>query len=337
MVVPRRQLRVFERQGLELAPNLHLLNERSARSLPEAARERQENTDLMAHRRISSTSKGSPHVIPDTMKAAAVDRFGPPSALTLHEVPVPRPGPHEVLIAIDTAGIGSWDASIRDGSWRKPGRPRFPLVPGVDGAGNCRRQRRTSPARSTRRPRLRIRVRQPPGWLLRRVRRGTRRARGPCAEEARPTRCRSGCRHWVDRTPGHRRARTAAGTDRADLRCVGCRRHDGGSIRRSTRGARHRDRIRRRGGPSGPKARRSSRDRRAACGIHRSTQEVRARRTGWCACARRRRRARAVSRLHAAQGTRRATRTASNPFPWSGARSACVPSTRSRIRVNSTS
>ena len=46
MVVPRRQLRVFERQGLELAPNLHLLNERSARLLPEAARERQENPDL---------------------------------------------------------------------------------------------------------------------------------------------------------------------------------------------------------------------------------------------------------------------------------------------------
>jgi NADPH:quinone reductase len=69
------------------------------------------------------------------MKAAAVDRFGPPSALTLHEVPVPSPGPHEVLIAIDTAGVGSWDASIRDGSWRRPGRPRFPLVPGIDGAG----------------------------------------------------------------------------------------------------------------------------------------------------------------------------------------------------------
>lgn len=73
--------------------------------------------------------------IPETMKAAAVDRFGPPSALTLHDVPVPKPGPHEVLIAIDTAGIGIWDASIRDGSWRKPGQPRFPLVPGVDGAG----------------------------------------------------------------------------------------------------------------------------------------------------------------------------------------------------------
>ena len=69
------------------------------------------------------------------MNAAAVDRFGPPSALTLHELPVPRPGPQEVLIAIDTAGVGSWDASIRDGSWRRPGRPRFPLVPGVDGTG----------------------------------------------------------------------------------------------------------------------------------------------------------------------------------------------------------
>jgi NADPH:quinone reductase len=48
---------------------------------------------------------------------------------------VPRPGPREVLIAIAAAGIGSWDASIRDGSWRRPGRPRFPLVPGVDGSG----------------------------------------------------------------------------------------------------------------------------------------------------------------------------------------------------------
>jgi NADPH:quinone reductase-like Zn-dependent oxidoreductase len=89
----------------------------------------------MAHRRISSASNEWPRDIPGTMKAAAVDRFGPPSALTLHDVPVPRPGPHEVLIAIDTAGVGGWDASIRDGSLRMPGRPRFPLVLGVDGAG----------------------------------------------------------------------------------------------------------------------------------------------------------------------------------------------------------
>jgi len=73
--------------------------------------------------------------LPESMKAAAVDRFGPPCALTLHELPLPTPGPQEVVIAIETAGIGSWDASIRDGSWRKPGRAHFPLVPGVDGAG----------------------------------------------------------------------------------------------------------------------------------------------------------------------------------------------------------
>src|SRR5262245_37201308 len=69
------------------------------------------------------------------MKAAAINRVGPPSTLTLHDVPVPKPGSNEVLMAIDTAGIGRWDASIRDGSWRTPGRSRFPLVPGIDGAG----------------------------------------------------------------------------------------------------------------------------------------------------------------------------------------------------------
>jgi NADPH:quinone reductase len=91
---------------------------------------------VMPHYKHSSARKTArPGDLPDTMKAAAIDRFGPPSALTLHEVPVPTPGPHEVLIEIHAAGIGSWDASIRDGSWRKPGRARFPLVPGIDGAG----------------------------------------------------------------------------------------------------------------------------------------------------------------------------------------------------------
>ena len=72
---------------------------------------------------------------PRPMQAAAVDRFGPPSSLTPHRLPVPKPGPHEVLIELNTVGVGSWDASIRDGAWRKPGRAHFPLVPGTDGAG----------------------------------------------------------------------------------------------------------------------------------------------------------------------------------------------------------
>jgi NADPH:quinone reductase len=69
------------------------------------------------------------------MKAAAIDRFGPPSAIRLHERPVPKPGPDEVLMRMHAVGVGTWDAAIRDGSWRRPGAPRFPLVPGTDGAG----------------------------------------------------------------------------------------------------------------------------------------------------------------------------------------------------------
>lgn len=69
-----------------------------------------------------------------TMKAAAIDRPGPPSVLTLHELPVPEPAPNEVLIALHSAGIGVWDADIRKGWWPS-GRPKFPLVLGTDGAG----------------------------------------------------------------------------------------------------------------------------------------------------------------------------------------------------------
>jgi NADPH2:quinone reductase len=74
-------------------------------------------------------------ILPETMQAAAIGRFGPPSALSVHELPVPRPSPREVLIALEWAGVGGWDASIRDGSWNEGGKPKFPLVPGVDGAG----------------------------------------------------------------------------------------------------------------------------------------------------------------------------------------------------------
>ena len=65
---------------------------------------------------------------------AAIDRFGSPEVLTIHELPVPTVGTDEVLIALHTAGVGSWDADIRDG-WYPEGDPRFPLVLGTDGSG----------------------------------------------------------------------------------------------------------------------------------------------------------------------------------------------------------
>src|SRR5262245_12707936 len=73
-------------------------------------------------------------VIPTTMKAAAIDRFGPPSVLKMHTVAVPELDDHDVLIAVHTAGVGSWDATMRAGKWTS-GKEKFPLVLGTDGSG----------------------------------------------------------------------------------------------------------------------------------------------------------------------------------------------------------
>ena len=72
--------------------------------------------------------------IPSTMRAAAIDRKGGPEVLTLHQLPVPKPGPDEVLVALDTAGVGPWDIDVRESLayWKNQ---QFPMVLGVDGAG----------------------------------------------------------------------------------------------------------------------------------------------------------------------------------------------------------
>jgi len=80
---------------------------------------------------------GVPHLVVfvrGDLANLAIDRFGPPDVLTLNTVPVPEPGPHEVLIMLHAAGVGVWDADIREGWWPS-GRPKFPLVLGTDGAG----------------------------------------------------------------------------------------------------------------------------------------------------------------------------------------------------------
>jgi len=68
------------------------------------------------------------------MFAAAIDRFGGPEAITGHALPVPPLDVDEVMIAVDTAGVGSWDADVREGHYA-PRNPRFPLVLGYDGSG----------------------------------------------------------------------------------------------------------------------------------------------------------------------------------------------------------
>src|SRR6202046_463872 len=72
--------------------------------------------------------------IPETMPAAAIDHFGRPEVRHPHVLPVPKIATTEVLIALDTAGVGPWDAAIRAG-WYPGKKPKFPLVLGTDGAG----------------------------------------------------------------------------------------------------------------------------------------------------------------------------------------------------------
>jgi NADPH2:quinone reductase len=72
--------------------------------------------------------------VPEIMRAAAIDRAGGPEVLSLHTLPTPVPEKDEVLIALDAAGVGSWDADMRAGWWPS-GRMRFPMVLGTDGAG----------------------------------------------------------------------------------------------------------------------------------------------------------------------------------------------------------
>lgn len=71
------------------------------------------------------------------MRAAALDRFGGVENIHLKQLPVPEPGPDEVLLRIESAGVGVWDPYEREGEFAKMfgTKPIFPYVLGSDGAG----------------------------------------------------------------------------------------------------------------------------------------------------------------------------------------------------------
>ena len=76
--------------------------------------------------------------IPKMMRAAAIDGFGGAENLRLRELPVPTVGADEVLIKVEVAGVGVWDAAERAGSMAAmfPANAKvFPRVLGGDGAG----------------------------------------------------------------------------------------------------------------------------------------------------------------------------------------------------------
>lgn len=66
-----------------------------------------------------------------TMRAAVVHAFGQP--LVLEEVPIPVPGPGEVLVKIISTGVCHTDLHAADGDW--PVKPTPSFIPGHEGAG----------------------------------------------------------------------------------------------------------------------------------------------------------------------------------------------------------
>jgi NADPH:quinone reductase-like Zn-dependent oxidoreductase len=69
------------------------------------------------------------------MHAAAIDEFGGP--ITPHVLPVPKLGTDEVLIRVESAGVGVWDTFEQDGGFAQMfgTKGKFPYVLGSDGAG----------------------------------------------------------------------------------------------------------------------------------------------------------------------------------------------------------
>lgn len=72
-----------------------------------------------------------------TMRAIALDRFGGPETLKVQTVPIPEVGNDEILIHVESAGVGAWDPFEREGGFVEVlgQKPEFPYVLGTDGAG----------------------------------------------------------------------------------------------------------------------------------------------------------------------------------------------------------
>src|SRR5580698_7640058 len=62
----------------------------------------------------------------DSVQAIMVTESGGPEVLQAGETAIPEPGPEEILVRVLAAGVGPWDASLRQGRIGGP----LPYVPG---------------------------------------------------------------------------------------------------------------------------------------------------------------------------------------------------------------
>src|ERR1700739_3230081 len=67
------------------------------------------------------------------MKAIQVPRFGGPEVLEYNDIPAPKPGPGQILVRVNAAGVSPYDTYMRNGMY--PIKPPLPYIPGSDAAG----------------------------------------------------------------------------------------------------------------------------------------------------------------------------------------------------------
>jgi propanol-preferring alcohol dehydrogenase len=66
-----------------------------------------------------------------TMRAAVVQTFAQPLQIT--ELPIPAPGPNQILVRTEACGVCHTDCHATGGDW--PVKPSLPFVPGHEGVG----------------------------------------------------------------------------------------------------------------------------------------------------------------------------------------------------------
>jgi NADPH:quinone reductase-like Zn-dependent oxidoreductase len=78
----------------------------------------------------------------ETMRAVVLIRHGGPEVLHARQVPVPRPGPDDVLVRVTAASLNNTDIWTREGAYGRPGPPsgwlgplEFPRIQGGDVVG----------------------------------------------------------------------------------------------------------------------------------------------------------------------------------------------------------
>lgn len=67
------------------------------------------------------------------MKAARISAFGPPSVIAIEDVPRPEPASGQLLVRVKAAGVGPWDALVREG--KSALHQPLPLILGSELAG----------------------------------------------------------------------------------------------------------------------------------------------------------------------------------------------------------